>query len=397
MKKNLLFVIPSLAAGGGERSLVNLLTQIDYDRFNVDLFLLHPEGMFMELVPKQVRILPLPTNYQSFVLPLGTSIKQFLAKGNVRLAYIRLLYALFNRTSHSIGKREQDTWKYLSASINEVGKTYDTAIGFLEKTSIYFCVDQVQAGSKIGWVHNDYFKLEIDPNFDQPYFHKLDHIVTVSDECAVSLKEAFQEQENKVSVIQNIVSPTVIAKLANQTSSDVFSRLNDELVILTIGRLHPQKGFELAIEACRLLVDKGCKVQWNVIGEGEERKRLTKLIEDYELGSHFRLLGLQTNPYPFIKQTDIYVQTSRYEGKSIAIDEAKILNKPIIVTNFSTAKDQICHGVDGLIVDMTAEAVAEQIMELAYDRELRNTLQQNLSLLQLGTEGEIEKLYKLLG
>ena len=394
-KKNLLFVIPSLTAAGGEKSLVNLLSQIDYNLYNVDLFLLKHDGMFMEFVPKEVQILSLPETYHLFALPLFKSIKQLILKREMTLAYNRVMFAIRNRNARNISIREQYNWKYFSKSLDKLPKTYDVAIGFLEKTSTYFCVDKVNALKKIGWVHIDYDKLGMDPNFDIAYFKELNHIVTVSEECANTLKNRFPSQKNKVRVIYNIVSPTMINKMANQNNIDVYDRKRNEIVLLSIGRLHYQKNFELAIESCKKLIDRGYNVKWNIIGEGEEREKLTNLIKENKLEGTFHLLGLKSNPYPYIKQADIYIQTSRFEGKSIAIDEAKILNKPIIVTNFSTAKDQINDGIDGLIVDMDADAVANGVEKLIKDISLREQLEYNLSQLKLGTEGEIKKLYEI--
>lgn len=396
MKKSLLFVMPSLASGGGERSLVNLLSQMDYSQYEVDLFLFNHEGLFMEYVPKEVTILPIPESYQHFAQPLGPSVWSFLMQGRLPLAYSRLMFSLKNRYSRNLSTREQYNWRYISSSIDLLQKKYDTAIGFLEKTSTYFCVEKVQAGRKIGWVHIDYDELGMDPDFDIVYFEQLDHIVTVSEECAAILKKRFPSQQHKVNVIHNIVSPAVIHHMAEENRSDVYNRKEDELIILTVGRLHPQKGYELAIEACKILVGQGYNVRWHVIGEGAERARLTELIKVNRLENHFILLGLKSNPYPYIKQADLYVQTSRFEGKSIAIDEAKILKKPIVITRFSTAADQIREGLEGLIVDMQASSVAQGIEKLFRDRGLQRKMSDQLAQARLGTEDEIYQLYSLL-
>lgn len=396
MKKNLLFVMPGLSAGGGEKSLVNLLSQIDYDLFNVDLFLLNHHGLFMEFLPKQVNILSLPGTYQSFSLPVYQSISKLLLRGHFSLAYNRFLFFVTNRIKRNTSRREQYSWKYLSKSLDQLEGKYDAAVGFLEKTSTYFCVDKVNARKKIGWVHIDYDQLGMDPIFDAKYFEKLDSIVTVSKECANILKDRFPDEKHKVDIIYNVVSPSMICKMAEQAKTDVYGRKKDEIIILSIGRLNYQKGFELAIEACKVLIEKGYKVKWNIIGEGEEREKLTNLIKEHQLEEHFKLLGLKSNPYPYIKQADIYAQTSKFEGKSIAIDEAKILNKPIIVTNYSTAKDQIKDGVEGLIVAMQPGSIAEGIEKLINNETLREALSKNLSEMRLGTEDEIEKLYKLV-
>ncbi|NGM85592.1 glycosyltransferase [Paenibacillus sp. 7124] len=397
MKKNLLFVMPGLSAGGGEKSLVNLLSQIDFGQYAVDLFLFNHEGIFMEFLPKEVNVLPLPESFRLFHLPLARSVKELVLRHKLPLAYSRTMFAFKNAVSQSQAVTEQYSWKYISRSVEPLEKRYDVAIGFLEKTSTYFCVDKVNAVKKIGWVHIDYDKLGMDPEFDKGYFQRLDHIVTVSEECVDILARRFPEQRHKIELIYNIISPRIIRQMADQAKVDVYGRSGNEIVILSIGRLHPQKGFELAIEACKLLVNKGYDIRWNVIGSGEEKARLTRLIREHGLENHFKLLGLMTNPYSYIKHADFYVQTSRFEGKSIAIDEAKILNKPILVTNFSTAKDQIRHEHNGLIASMNPEDIARGIERLIEDRELRARLSRNLSLEKLGTEEEIDKLYRLVG
>jgi glycosyltransferase involved in cell wall biosynthesis len=395
MKKNILFIIPSLSAGGGEKSLVNLLAQINYNQFNVDLFLLNHEGIFMDYLPSQVRVLSLPENYKLFSKPLKDSIKGLIKAGKPNLALNRILFSLEIRRTKDISKREQYTWKYLSKSLDSIDKKYDVAIGFLEKTSTYFCVDKVNAQRKIGWVHIDYDKLGMDPAFDSPYFEALTSIVTVSEECANIFVKRFPAQKDKVKVIYNVVSPTAIHEMANQTVESRLDKKDNEINLLTIGRLHYQKGLELAIDACKVLVEKGYNIKWYVIGEGDEREKLTALINNNGVSNHFFLLGLKANPYPYVKQADIYVQPSRFEGKSIALDEAKILQKPIVITNFSTATDQITHGVDGMIVDMDPISVADGIQNLILNEENRRILRDNLKKLKLGTEAEIEKLYKI--
>lgn len=396
MKKNLLFVIPSLSAGGGEKSLVNLLSQIDYNSYNVDLFLLNHNGIFMDYIPKEVKVLCLPESYHLFSLPFYQSIKKLLLKGKISLLFNRIMFALINKNNKNISQKEQYGWKYISESLEKIDKKYDVAIGFLEKTSTYFCIDKVDALKKIGWVHIDYDKLGMDPKFDIRYFRKLNNIITVSEECGNILKSRFPSERNKVRIMYNIVSPKLINKMAKQVKMGVYDKKCNEIVILSIGRLHYQKGFELAIKACRKLVDKGFNIKWNIIGDGEERENLTKLIKINNMENNVILLGLKSNPYPYIKQADIYAQTSRFEGKSIAIDEAKILQKPIIVTNFSTARDQITDGVNGLIVDMNSIAISEGIEQLIKDFELKKTIISNLSKEELGTEEEINKLYEIL-
>lgn len=395
MKKNLLFVMPSLSAGGGEKSLVNLLSQIDYDLYNVDLFLFKRNGVFINSIPGEVNVLELKHNYKIFTQELRNSIKTFLQNGQIHLAYSRLMFTIKNRLIKNRAISEQYTWKYQSKSLNFIEKEYDVAVGFLEKASIYFVVDKVKSKKKIGWIHTNYSNSGMDHKFDYSYFEQLDYVVTVSEECAKSLKETFLHLKNKVRVIYNIVSPRIIYGLADTKILDDCIYDKNYTNIITVARLSHEKGIDLAIKTCELLVNKGYKIRWYVLGDGNERETLESLIEKNNLKDNFKLLGIKENPYPYIRNADIYVQPSRYEGKSIAIDEAKILHKPVVVTNFETAKDQINNGINGIIVDMNEEEISTGIEILIKNKDFKNQLIHNLSKEELGTEEEINKLYEI--
>ncbi len=394
MKKKLLFVIPSLEAGGSEKSLVNLLNTIDLQQYEVDLLLLKNAGIFLKLVPKEVNIISLEGNYKIFTQPLFSSILGFLKKGKFDLVISRLVFTLKSNTIQNKGIAEQQSWRDILKSIPKITKEYDAAIGFLEKSSIYFVVDCVNAKNKIGYIHNDYNQLDLDATFDLPYFEKLYTIATVSEECKTVLQQVFPTQKDKIKVLYNIVSPTLIQKMAEGKIDIVTTKP----ILLSIGRLHSQKGFDIAIQSAKILQSKAVEFIWYVIGEGAERATLERMISENNMQNHFVLLGLKENPYPYLKAASIVVQSSRYEGKSIAIDEAKILKKPIVVTNFSTAKDQIEHLKTGIISEMNPESLADAIANLLQNKSLQQEISLHLSEAQsaFGTENEIEAFYQIL-
>lgn len=394
MKKNILFIMPSLSIGGGEKSLINLLSQLDYSRYNVDLFLIKKEGVFLHFIPKEVHILDIPENLELFKLPIYKSILAFMKKGSIKLAFDRIMFFIKNRFKENVSKGEQYSWKYMSRAIGKLDKQYDVSIGYLEKTANYLCVDCVQAKKKIGWIHTDYSKLEADKNFDREYFRKLDYIITVSEECSEVLIENFNEEKHKVKIIKNIISPKSISKMSLENID--IEKKNNENIIVSVGRLSYEKGFDIAVKACKIIKDKGLDIKWYLIGEGRERKNLEKLIDDNQLQDSFILVGADPNPYKYLAKADIYVQPSRFEGKSIAMDEAKILHKPIVATDFSTVNDQVTNKVDGIISEMNEISLAENIKLLIGDSILNNKIITNLKNIELGTEDEIFKLYKLL-
>ncbi|MEC4004425.1 glycosyltransferase [Flavobacterium sp. SUN052] len=391
-KSKILFVIPSLEAGGGEKSLVNLLNTIDYNNYDVDLVLFKNAGIFLKAIPSQVTILPINGDYTNFTKSIKSSVLSFVKQGKIGMAISRILFTINNSLEKNSGISEQKGWKHIRKSITPITTQYDAAVGFLEKSSIYFIVDCVNAKKKIGFIHNDYTKLNLNADFDAPYFRKLSAIATVSEECASVLKSIFPSEKDKVSVIYNIVSTSLIQKMAEEQITLDTSKP----IVLSIGRLHPQKGFDMAIEAAKILKENAVSFQWIVIGEGAERKTLELKIEKYNLKNDFQLIGLRENPYPYLKAATLYAQPSRYEGKSIAIDEAKIMQKPILVTNFTTAKDQISHQKNGWMTAFDENELAKDLTYLLQNKTVQEELSLNLSKENLSTESEILKLYSLL-
>lgn len=193
-------------------------------------------------------------------------------------------------------------------------------------------------------------------------------------------------------MMYNILSEKAIQNIANDRIEDLDSAIN----LVTIGRLSHQKGFDIAIKAAAILVEKGYDVKWYVLGEGEERIALEQSIKEHKLTANFILLGIKENPYPYINNATIYVQPSRFEGKSLAIDEAKILHKPILTANFTSAKDQIESGINGLIVPLNEQSIADGIIELIENTALRTSFISNLKKHHYGTESEIQKLYQII-
>lgn len=392
MKKNILFIIPGLGAGGGEKSLVNLLNQFDYESYNVDLFMLNHEGLFMNLLPKEINVLEIPENLKTFQKSLSKSVIGFLEKANIELAYSRIMFSTINKLESNISKGEQNSWKYLKKTIGRMDKKYDAAIGYLEKTSNYICVDCVQAKRKIGWIHTDIEKLKLDEKFEEEYLKKLDYVVTVSNTCEERLKDKFKMIKNKTTVIENIVSPKLIMEMADED----INIGEKKTVIVSVGRLSHEKGFDIAIKACKVLIQSGIDLIWYVVGDGEERNNLTQLIKENCIESNFKLVGNDVNPYKYISRADVYVQPSRFEGKSIAIEEAKILHKPIVTTNFSTVKDQLNDGVTGIITKMNELSLAEGIERVLLSKDMKDILVNNLKSTELGNEREVNKVYELI-
>ena len=392
MKKKLLFVIPNLEVGGAEKSLVNLLNELDYDKYEVDLFLMSKTGIFLEQLPKEVNVLPESLYFKKFSIRFYKSLWWFLTHFKFSLVFYKILFTLSNRLTKNVVLSEQKNWRYLKHFFPVLSKEYDVSIGYLEKNANYIAVDSVKAKKYIGYIHNDYTAMGLYKKYDLPYFKKMNYVISVSENCVFCLEKEFPEFPEKFKLIYNVSSSKVIEKLSE-------TKIEEDLklpYIVSIGRLTKQKSFDLAIKACKILINRGLTINWYVIGTGELKEELEEQIKEHELEQYFFLLGIRKNPYPYVKNAMIYCQTSVFEGKSIAIDEAKILNKPIVITNFPTAKDQIQHLENGYICEINLEAIADAVELLIKDEKLREKFTENLSKEDFGIEKELEKFYKLI-
>lgn len=393
MKKRILFVIPSLRSGGAEKSLITLLTIFDYEKYYVDLLCFRKDGLFFNMIPSKVNILGGTEDYEMFDGDARAAIKYFAKKLKLISAFDRYRYTktIYNSSGY---EAEEKLWDFLKKQLPKIRDEYDVSVGYLEGNASRFAVDCVKSKRKIVYIHNDIKELGLDKTICTDVFNKADKIVTVSEECLDSLKDNYPKFVEKFTVIENITSPSILSDEAK--TDTVYDKNDGNINLLTVGRCSPQKNIELAVQTCEKLISDGFKIKWYHIGKGPLFDDVKKLVADKKLENKFIMLGEKANPYPYIGQCDIYVQTSNFEGKSIAIDEAKCLYRPIVVTDFTTVKDQIDDNRTGLIAQMTAESLAEKISSLISSPEKRSSLSDALKKDNPGNENEIEKFYGIL-
>ena len=389
MKKKLLFVLPSLVSGGAEKSLVSLLQTIDPSRYDVDLFLFRREGLFLPLVPSHVRVTDAGEMYAVFDGDARNAVLYFLKRGKPVTALRRVLYGRAQRLPEE--RRVAAGWKYLSRLLPRLSG-YDAAVGYLEGTSTYFVLDNVDAKQKLSFLHTDYDRIASQKDLDERYYARLDMLFGVSDVCTRKAEVYFPFLRGKTRTMHNIISAELIRKMAEEPCD----LPTDVPTVLTVARLSPPKGIDLAVQACAVLQKRGVSFRWRHIGAGELRAEIEEQIRGAGVEDTFILLGERSNPYSYMRACTVYVQPSRFEGKSIAVDEAKALCKPIVVTDFGTVRDQITDGVNGRIVPQKAEDLADAIETLLHDGAMRQAFSESLRGEHVGNTDEINKLYSVL-
>lgn len=353
MKKKVLFIIDSLTCGGAEKSLVSLLPLLDYSKIEIDLMMVVRGGVFESYIPEQVRIV-------DFSKPHGLWY-QFL------LVVFRLMRKIFPKL-HGAELR----WKYMHSAYKTLDKSYDVAIAYQQGFPTYYLAEKVKATKKFAWVNIDLEKASYRTAFNRPFYDKMNKVVPVSDRLCEMLKESDYVNSSQLYTVFDILNVDLIKKMSLE-SVQVNTNSN-ELIIVTVGRMVAQKGYDLAVEAARILKANGLSFKWFFVGDGGMRYKIEQLIDVYDLKSNIVLVGMTPNPYPYMSVADIYVQTSKFEGFGLTLTEARILNKPVISTNFPVVYNQIQDGENGLVCEMTAESIANKIMSLASNEQLRFNL-----------------------
>lgn len=393
MRKKILFVINSLTIGGSEKSLVSLLNTIDYSKYDIDLMMFKKGEEFDIYIPKEVNVLDIPEYYKFLNDKNSTNLKnktKFLItrlKTSINLR-INLLKKNHIHNEHILYKSQ---YKILS----NLDKKYDAAIAYSQGMPTYFVADKVNANKKIAWINCDYATSKYDKDIDEKFYKTFDKIVAVSKTIKQSIIDIKPQYKDKIEVILDIVNPKLIENMAMEYEASEYS---EDINILTVARLViDYKGYDIAIKTAKILKENGYKFKWYVVGDGPDKVKISSLIDEYDVKDCFILLGKRENPYPYMKNCDIYVQPSRREGFGLTVVEAKILNKPIVCTNFNTAKELIKNEYDGLISGNNEEELYLSIRRYIDDIILRNkvinTLENNL---KYNSIDEIYKIYSLL-
>ncbi len=393
--KKLLFVIPTMRMGGAEQSLVSLLNSIDLDKYEVDLLLFEKGGDLLERIPSKICIKEVDVITQSMLLEFRKYFKKLLKTGKGSAIITRLIMMLNSKIQNVTGNKRVFNWNMAKWYIPNRTEEYDAAIGYLEGVTDCYVIDKIHAKRKIGWIHTDISRQIRSYDAEGKYYQQFDQLVIISDECKKHFLKYYSNLEHKIEVVENITNHALIVNKSTERIPETFDR--GRISIVTVGRLEYEKGIDIAVKAARILLDKGYDFKWHVFGDGIQKDDIQNMIQNLKLTEYFILEGITKNPYKYMSNADIIVQSSRYEGKSIVLDEAKILGKPIVVTNYPSAKDQIQDRVTGLIVEVSPEGVAEGVKQLIEDEGRRSALSKKcMELSKDNTQYVVGRFEKLL-
>ncbi|WP_054942740.1 glycosyltransferase [Paenibacillus ihuae] len=346
--------------------MLSLINEIPKDLYEVTIFMVRANGDFLEFIPSWVTQGELPLNKELVDELLAGGAKASIIKNVKKLRFLKAANIIIKK------KVLKDPIPEMSTKFEEIQsleKKYDVAIAFHMHMPfiVKYVADKVVADIKIAWIHNDFLTSKFHPGILKEYLDKYDKFFAVSKQLMHEYVGIFPEFKDKTEIFYNIISQETIKKMSGDRIND-FDQ--NQINILSIGRLDRQKGYDLAIKVCRKLLDKGYDFKWYIIGEGNEREALEKAINKLKLENNFILLGMRTNPYPYLEKCDIYVQPSRHEGYCLTLAEARCLYKPIVTTDFAGAKEQIINNVNGIITLFDVDQLFNSIERLISNKDL---------------------------
>lgn len=382
--KKILFIINSMGVGGAEKCLVELLKVIPMDIYEVHLGILNAKGAFLDLVPQGVFIheLPKPQRNKETLLDL---MKRFHWIDAITF-FLFWIYGRAFRDYYHVYR-----YIYKNVSFSEVN--YDLAVSYTGRSRecVFYLCEKVMAKSKCLWVHDDVSILENRKHYKmvESCYKCLDKIFIVSEEGKRRFDIVYPQMKDKTDVFYNIIPVDNILQMANNGSS--FIDDYNGIRLLTVGRIHPQKGYILAIETLKFLLDKGYDVNWYIIGGKRGIQYYNKCIEysaQKGVSDHFIFLDVKMNPYRYMLDCDVYVQPSLFEAYCTTIMEALCFGNPIVATCFCSVHEQLEGRENGYITEMTVESLADGIEKALNDKKISVQPAQRTT--------DIEKLYRLI-
>lgn len=362
MKKKILFINGHLNAGGVEKALVDVLKHLDYSRFDVDLLLLEDLGDYAQDVPEQVNLV-----FRSLVNTYGS-----LPKCLLRCVKQRDWFSLRIRLIFLIMKLLGQKHIRWSRKLLTDNKHYDCVVSFRPGICTQIAAFACNADRRITWWHHG--EINVEPQSYLETASACDTVAVVSDACRKMLQETFPTLQSKMAVIPNILDTEQI-----RLKAEAFSPYagNDTFHIVSVGRLAEEKHFENAIYAARCLKERGHTFRWHLVGDGVMRDALQEKAAEAGVADCFIFECNQPNPYPYMKNANLFVHPSYVESFGIVVAEAMTLGIPCVVTKSLGPCEFIEDGINGVLTEQNPESMTEKVLETLTNHELYQYIKSN--------------------
>ena len=366
----ILFVMYNMEIGGTRRSLLNLLEKMVKAGVQCDLLLFSPYGDFMNQIPHGVRVLHGDILMQSIY-----ATKQTLKK--YAPSYLVLMKAVQKILKKVFGeKRFYDHVMRGYAKRHFKNNDYDAVIAFQEGDCVKFAT-YVPSPCRLAWIHNDYGNLQGEQRGTPAIFGKLDSILFVAEGTRRTFVEAYPQFADKMRVIPNILPQDRIRESASDDDAERIFTDPNRIHIVSVGRVARQKAFERIPEVLDGLGTLSQRIEWSVIGDGPDLPRLREELETKGLQDCVRFIGARNNPFPLVRQADLYVLTSLYESQPMVVMEALTLGVPVLSTDFASVRELLGNKPFGVICENSVAGLTDSLRRLLESPKEIQSMQQS--------------------
>lgn len=347
--------------GGVEKALLELLSSYDYSKTEVHLGLLEKTGVLLPQVPKGVIFDDIVINDDFNTLRIASPYDCLKILWKRKLYFSCLVYIIIYYLQKNNPANRVYFYHYFLRDVLLSTMCFDEAHCFygVDDLSSFIVAYKIKATTKCSWIHVDVSKGGFNKTFFNSIAKKYQKFYIVSRQGKDIFDTLFPALRGKTEVRYNTIPQEKIRALSLSGPSFIDEFAGKRL--LTIGRISPEKGQMIALEALKILTDEGMNVRWYFIGDGADLKCCLGFAEQLGISGNACFLGNQINPYGYLKDCDLYVQPSRNEGFCISLGEALCLNKPIVSTDFVGAKEQLDGDTDATIVSCSPLELAEGI------------------------------------
>ena len=376
MKKKLLIVAHHLTIGGVQKSLVSALKALDYDKYDVTLYIRKNRTDLLPFIDERVNVIINKDAHRYYRKPFA-----LVLQGKALVAKI------FGQKEKAkeINKVLEDKIRLDAMEYEKKtyfgGSHYDIAVAYVQGYVALFVDRCVNAEKKILFYHTS---TNDTPEIHNDVIPRYDAVAALHESQKSLIEEWYPAAKGKVKIVENYTDKDMITAQSKEFSIP----RTDKTLICSCGRFAPVKGFDMAVDAAKILKEKGIDFTWYFVGDGPERNRLEKKIAEYALENNIIITGMQKNPYPYMAGCDIYVQPSREEALGLTILEAHRLNKPVITTATVGGCKLVENGRNGVICEINPDSIAENIINLIDNKEKYNNIVNHLTSADYSDEFE---------
>lgn len=381
-KKKVAILLPWLKMGGTNKIALNFISELS-EYCDVTLILSEKSGELLEDLPKGIHL----------VIDEMADFKKLFIDDVKKMKVASILKDIVYYARIKAGKDSIDNYRYIVDRSEMVCDTeFDCAISYHGQSPerLLNLLYRIRSKKRVVWIHGEMSFSEDKCQRLRKYYQQIDHFFFVSNATKASFEKVIPFDETKGTVYYNPIDKQDILKKAQAECETIFS---DEYInLLTVGRISSEKGQDMIPAVTRKLINRGHKVHWYMVGDGDMRPEVERKIKEEKVEDAVSILGIKHNPYCYMNACDVYVQPSYTEGYSTTICEAGMLGKAIVGTKPSGGiRDQITDGVDGFIVDATVDGLTEGIQELLNNKNLKQQFENKIQEKNFEGKGEIQK------